>query len=194
MCRTNVQRDRAQGRAGGGEDQAELGLVDVDPANVLENVVRAQVQALYRLQELALEDDKVIATRGRRTDRIGRSGRPRITGRRRSMGAHGRRREPAPGGERGRGSVPRSGRALSDPLFVVARGSGPPRGRPVHARTSALGSNSRWFSIPAMAKVISSSARSVRSMCRTPCSPPSARPCTYGRPMTTASAPRASAR
>jgi hypothetical protein len=63
MCRTNVQRDRAQGRAGGGEDQAELGLVDVDPANVLENVVRAQVQALYRLQELALEDDKVIATR-----------------------------------------------------------------------------------------------------------------------------------
>ena len=31
-------------------------------------------------------------------------------------------------------------------------------------------------------------------MCRTPSSPPSARPCTYGRPMTTASAPRASAR
>ena len=66
--------------------------------------------------------------------------------------------------------------------------------RPVHARTSALGPSSRWFATPAMARVISSSARSVRSMCRTPASPPSARPCTYGRPMRTASAPRASAR
>ena len=48
--------------------------------------------------------------------------------------------------------------------------------------------------IAAMARAMSSSARSVRSMCVTPASPPRARPCTYGRPMTTASAPRASAR
>ena len=64
----------------------------------------------------------------------------------------------------------------------------------VHARTSAPGPSSRWFATPAIARVISSSASSVRSMWRTPASPPSARPCTYGRPMTTASAPRASAR
>ena len=62
------------------------------------------------------------------------------------------------------------------------------------ARTSVPGRTSPRFETPAMARVMSSSARSVRSMCRTPASPPSARPCTYGRPMTTASAPRPSAR
>jgi hypothetical protein len=64
MCRTNVSHETARkGAQEAAKIKAELGLVDLDPANVLENVVRAQVQALYRLQELALEDDKVIATR-----------------------------------------------------------------------------------------------------------------------------------
>ena len=46
-----------------------------------------------------------------------------------------------------------------------------------------------------VARVMSSSASSVRSTCRTPASPsPSAKPYTYGRPMRTASAPSASAR
>ena len=43
--------------------QAELGVVDVDPANVMANVVRAQVRALYRLQELSLDDDQALAVR-----------------------------------------------------------------------------------------------------------------------------------
>src|SRR3712207_2903680 len=49
-------------------------------------------------------------------------------------------------------------------LAMVASGA--------HARTSALASRSRWCPTPAMVRVISSSARSVRSMCRTPSSPP----------------------
>ena len=43
--------------------QAELGVVDVDPANVMANVVRAQVRALYRLQDLSLDDDQALAVR-----------------------------------------------------------------------------------------------------------------------------------
>jgi hypothetical protein len=63
MCRTNVSHETARkGAQEAAKIKAELGLVDLDPA-IVENVVRAQVQALYRLQELALEDDKVIATR-----------------------------------------------------------------------------------------------------------------------------------
>src|SRR3954451_3835217 len=46
--------------------QAELGVVDVDPANVMANVVRAQVRALYRSRSFP----GLRGMRGRRRSRV----------------------------------------------------------------------------------------------------------------------------